>query len=62
MQNFLEHTCFILKFISLLELVLNNCVFSFQGKFHQQLQGAAMGSPVSPVIANINIEYFEEMA
>ena len=31
MENFLEHTCFIPKYklISLLELVLNNCVFSF---------------------------------
>ena len=63
MENFLEHTCFIPKTkISLLELVLNNCVFSFQGKFHQQLQGATMGTPVSPVIANIYMEDFEEIA
>ena len=49
------------KSSSLLELVLNNCVF-FWGKFYQQLQGAAMGSPVSPVIANIYMKYFEEIA
>ena len=36
-----------------MELVLSNCVFSFQGKFYQQLQRAVFGSPVSPVIANI---------
>ena len=56
--------CFIPKdkVISLLELVLNNCVFSFQGKFYQQLQGAAVASHVPPVIANIYMEYFEEMA
>ena len=64
MENFQEHTYFIPKdkLISLLELVLNNFVFSFQGQFYQQLQGAAMGSYVSPVITNIYMEYFEEMA
>ena len=46
----------------LLKLVLNNCVFSFQGKFYKQLHGAAMGSPCSPVVANIYMEYFEKRA
>ena len=32
----------------LLTIVLNNCVFSFQGKFYKQLHGAAMGSHVHP--------------
>ena len=32
---------------------------SFQFNFYQQLQGAAMGSPVFLVIANIYMEYFE---
>ena len=51
-QSFLEHTHNICKekIIALLELVLNNCVFSFQHGFYKQLQGAAMGYPVSPVI------------
>ena len=31
-------------------------------KFYKQLQGAAMGLPVSPVIANIYMEYFESLA
>ena len=64
LQAFLEHSHSIPKdkIISLLELVLNNCVFSFQHKFYKQLQGAAIGSPVSPVIANIYMEYFEELA
>ena len=48
--------------MSLLKLVLENCVFSFQGNFYKQLQGAAMGSPCSPVVANIYMEYFEELA
>ena len=48
--------------MALLKVVLNNCVFSFQGKFYKQLHGAAMGSPCSPVVANIYMEYFEERA
>ena len=64
LQAFLEHSHSIPKdkIIALLELVLNYCVFSFQHKFYEQLQGAAMSSPVSPVIANISMEYFEEVA
>ena len=64
MENFLEHTYFIPKdkLISLLELVLNNCVFSFQEKFYPQLQGVAISSPVSQVMTNIYMEHFEEMA
>ena len=50
------------KVISLLELVLNNSVFYLQGNFYQQIQGAALGSLVSPVITNIYMEYFEELA
>ena len=36
--------------------------FCFNKKFYKQLQGAAMGSPVSPVIANIYMEHFESLA
>ena len=50
------------KFINLLEFTLTNCIFCFNKKFYKQLQGAAMGSPVSPVIANIYMEYFESLA
>ena len=48
--------------MSLLKLVLENCVFSFQGNFYKQLHGAPMGSPCSPVVANIYMEYFEDLA
>ena len=50
------------EIMSLLKLVLENCVLSFQGNFHKQLHGAAMGSPCSPVVANIYMEYFEDLA
>ena len=50
------------KFMKLLEFTLTNCIFCFTEKLYKQLQGAAMGSPVSPVIANIYIEHFESLA
>ena len=50
------------KFIKLLEFTLTNCIFCFNKKFYKQLQGAAMGSPVSSVIANIYMECFESLA
>ena len=48
--------------IQLLKLVLENCVFTFQDKFFKQLHSAPMGSPCSPVVANIYMEYFENLA
>ena len=48
--------------MNLLKLVLENCIFSFQGNFYKQLHGAAMGLPCSPVVANIYMEYFEDLA
>ena len=41
--------------MALLKIVLKNCVFSFQDQFDKQLHGVAMGSPCSPVVANIYI-------
>ena len=50
-----------IKFIKLLEFTITNCFLCFHKKFYKQFQGAAMGSPVSPVIANIYMEYFESL-
>ena len=50
------------KFIKLEEFTLTNCIFCFNKKFYKQLQGAAMGSPVSPIIANIYMEQCESLA
>ena len=44
---------------SLLEFCLTHTYFLFQGKYYEQVQGAAMGSPISPLIANIFMEEFE---
>ena len=48
--------------ICLLEFCLNNTCFIFQGRFHEQTEGAAMGSPLSPIIANLYMEAFEKQA
>ena len=47
---------------SLLEFCLNSTYFLLQAKYYEQVQGAAMGSPTSPLIANIFMEEFEVKA
>ena len=46
----------------LLEFCLTNTYFLFQGKYYEQVPGAAMGFPISPLIANIFMEEFEVKA
>ena len=48
--------------ILLLEFCLKNTYFSFQDQFYEQVEGAAMGSPVSPIVANLYMEYLEKKA
>ena len=48
--------------ILLLEFFLKNMYFSFQDQLYEQVEGAAMDSPVSPVVANLYMEYFEQKA
>ena len=45
--------------LSLQEFCLNSTYFSFQGKYFEQLEGAAMGSPISPIVANLYMESFD---
>ena len=50
---------------SILELVsfcVNTSYFQFGEKFYEQTQGMAMGSPLSPVLANLYMEWFEQTA
>ena len=47
---------------SLLEYCLNSTYFVFKGQYYEQLEGAAMGSPLSPIIANLYMENFESKA
>ena len=45
--------------IKLLEFCLRSTYFVFQGQYYKQVEGAAMGSPLSSIIANIFREKFE---
>ena len=46
----------------LLNFVLRSTYFQYNGLIYEQKDGAAMGSPVSEVIANLYVEEFEERA
>ena len=46
----------------LLETCLKSTYFCYGGEFYEQREGAAMGSPVSAVVANLYMEFFEELA
>ena len=48
--------------IELLGFCLNNTYFLFQDVVYEQTKGAAMGSQVSPIVANIYMEAFENRA
>ena len=47
---------------NLLDFVLRSTYFQYNGSIYEQREGAAMGSPVSAVIANLYMETFEEQA
>ena len=48
--------------VSLTRLCLTTTNFQFGGDFYKQVEGAAMGSPLSPVVANIYMQDFEQRA
>ncbi|GJQ65916.1 hypothetical protein Trydic_g4016 [Trypoxylus dichotomus] len=48
--------------INLARLCLTSTYFLYYGEFYEQASGAAMGSPLSPVIANIFMKAFEHEA
>ena len=48
--------------LELLAFCLNNTYFVFQDTFYEQTKGAAMGSSISPIIANIFMEAFVQRA
>ena len=45
-----------------LEFCLKSTYFTYQRKHYEQLEGAAMGSLISPIVANLYMENFEEKA
>ena len=50
------------EIIDLLKLCLSNTCFQWRDGFYEQTSGAAMGSPLSPVLASIFMEHFEQIA
>ena len=46
----------------LLDLCLWSTYFCFKDTLYEQREGAAMGSPVSAVVANLYMEHFEHLA
>ena len=48
--------------VDLLRIVLTTTYFKYNGDFYIQVDRAAMGSPVSPIVANIFMEWFEQRA
>ena len=48
--------------IKLLRFTLSNSYFTFNNETYKQIHGCAMGSPVSPIVANLCMEEIEELA
>lgn len=45
--------------LELIKLCVCDSVFTFNGKFYTQKFGMAMGNPLSPVLSNLYMEFFE---
>ena len=50
------------QIMNLLEFCLTTTYFQYDGEYYQQLEGASMGSPVSPIVANLFMEDFKRKA
>ena len=48
--------------IDLLQFVLTTTYFTFRGDLYKQQYGTAMGSPVSPIVANLYMESLAQEA
>ena len=48
--------------MDLLEFCLRSTYFTYRGNFYEQVEGAAMGSPIIPIVANLYMESFEMRA
>ena len=46
----------------LLKFCLNTTYFTFHGKIYEQVKGSAMGSPLSPIVANLFMDDLETKA
>ena len=59
-QDLQKRTTMSMKHImELLEFCPRSTYFTHRGKFYEQMEGATMGSPISPIVANLFMENFE---
>ena len=49
------------SFSSLLKITMFESLFIFDGKFYEQCDGVAMGSPLGPTLANVFMCHFENI-
>ena len=49
------------QIVSLLEFFLKNTYFPFQGKYYEQVHGAAISLPIRFLIANLFMGEFEDI-
>lgn len=47
-------------FLDLIKLCIKDCKFEFKSDFYTQKFGMAMGNPLSPVLSNLYMEFFEK--
>lgn len=47
------------EFLELIEFLLRNCYFEFDGHIYVQVEGVSMGSSLGPATANIYMNFFE---
>ena len=48
--------------IECVELCLQTTYFSNNGRYYRQMHGCSMGAPISPILANLVMEWFEQKA
>ncbi|KMQ82308.1 hypothetical protein RF55_23426 [Lasius niger] len=47
------------QFLYAIELILDSTCFAFDGRFYEQIFGSPMGSPLSPVLADMVMDDLE---